>query len=81
MGRTHPRLDGAERMLDRASSGTHEVGVLFDSGINSVDQMLVLPTHSNVKGRFARCTDMLPSKCCGLTNGRNAEATVQYLTR
>ena len=43
MSCAHPRLDGSERMLDRASPGSHEARIVVHSGIHSFDQMLVLP--------------------------------------
>lgn len=43
VGRAHPRLDGAERVLDRASADCHRFGRADQPRPRRLDQMLVRP--------------------------------------
>ena len=45
VGRAHPRLDSAERMLDGIPARTHRLRVLIEPALGRLDNALVFPTR------------------------------------
>ncbi len=50
VGRSHPRLDGAERMLDGISPGAHHPGVLVEPALDRLDDTLVFGARDRGAG-------------------------------
>src|SRR5664279_1460552 len=47
--RTHPVLDGSERVLDRLPSLSHPLGLTIESSLHRIDHVFVLPApHASV---------------------------------